>query len=359
MVHACISLAAMIGQAPVTGVVCADAGAGGYQAFPDVVRLASGDILCVFYAGYGHISFPREDLPNGARVCQVRSTDNGQTWGPPTAVADTPWDDRDPSIAELPDGSLICNWFTYTAGQEKHRVGNIANYKEIYVARSRDDGRTWSEPELVDSAACDYYGCSSPVRVLASGALIMPIYRELTDPLRCWSYVIISEDNGQTWGKPISIDPANDDNDEPDIVELPGGRLLCVMRTNHVDSSRMWRSESTDGGRTWSKSEPMPFIGHAPYLLRTASGVLICGHRLPGTSFHYSLDEGITWSANILVDEHIGAYTSMCELPDGRVLFVYYEEGEGSAIRSALLDVRGGRVDVIGGRHLESRVNAG
>ena len=56
-------------------------------------------------------------------------------------------------------------------------------------------------------------------------------------------------------------------------------------------------------------------------------------HRLPNTSLHCSLDYGRSWGGNIQLDEHFGAYPSMVELPDGRVLIVYYEEGEGSAIR--------------------------
>jgi len=322
------------------GVVCADAGAGGYQAFPDVVRLASGDLLCVFYAGYDHISFPREGLPDGARICASRSRDNGRTWEPPTIVADTPWDDRDPSVAQMADGTLICNWFTYTHGQERHREGNEANYKEIYLAFSRDDGATWGEPVLMEPTANDHFACSSPVRVLSDGTLLMPIYHELVDPLRCTSSVIRSTDGGVTWSSPVPVDAANQDNDEPDIIELPDGRLLCAMRTNAGAETMMWQSFSTDRGLTWSPSAPMAFTGHAPYLLRTTRGALLCAHRMPVTSLHVSGDEGATWGGNVPIDTCIGAYQSMCELPDGTVLMVYYEEGPGSRIVWARLDVR-------------------
>ncbi len=45
--------------------VCTDAGAGGYEAFPDVCRLSDGRLMSVFYAGYGHVSLPNEQLPKG------------------------------------------------------------------------------------------------------------------------------------------------------------------------------------------------------------------------------------------------------------------------------------------------------
>src|SRR5690242_4041281 len=83
--------------------IVTDAGAGGYQAFPDVCRLKNGDLFCVFYAGYGHVSQPKPELPKGGRICAVRSSDEGQTWSQAEIVVDTPKDDRDPSITCLPD----------------------------------------------------------------------------------------------------------------------------------------------------------------------------------------------------------------------------------------------------------------
>lgn len=324
-------------MSPAFQVICQDAGAGGYEAFPDVVRLHDGDLLCVFYAGYGHVSHPTPDLPRGARVCAVRSTDNGRSWGPAEVVADTPWDDRDPHVCQLADGTVICNWFTYYAGATP-RPGNPNPYKEIWLARSSDSGHTWTEPELIRSTADDHWGCSAPIRQMPDGTLIMPIYKELPDPLRVWSAVITSTDGGLTWGAPVMVDPENDDNDEPDIIRLPNGRLLCVMRSNRGDCT-MWQSWSEDGAKSWSTSTPVGFPGHAPYLLRTSQGILLCAHRLPGTSVHYSLDDGQSWSENVLVDSVGGAYPSMAELPDGRVLIVYYEEGEGSSIRARFFRV--------------------
>ncbi len=314
-------------------VLCSDAGAGGYQAFTDLVRLQSGDLLCVFYAGYSHISVPNENLPRGARVCSVRSTDGGKSWGPAEIVADTPWDDRDPHICQLRDGTVICNWFTYYPPGVAFRPGNTAPYKENWTASSTGNGHTWSEPRLIETTASDHYGLSAPIRQMPDGKLIMPIYKELPDPLRCWSLMILSDDLGKTWSAPYMVDADNDDNDEPDIVLLGDGNLLCVMRSNRGDNT-MWKSISRDGGKTWSKAEPIGFPGHAPYLLKTTSGIVLCAHRLPGTSLHYSLDDGKTWSENVPVDTVIGAYPSMVEMPDGRILIVYYEEGEGSAIRA-------------------------
>ena len=60
--------------------VCTDAGAGAYEAFPDVCRMADGRLLCVFYAGYGHVALPNAQLPLGGRVVGCYSSDEGRTW---------------------------------------------------------------------------------------------------------------------------------------------------------------------------------------------------------------------------------------------------------------------------------------
>src|SRR5581483_4841346 len=142
--------------------IVTDAGAGGYQAFPDICRLKNGDLLCVFYAGYGHVSHPNAGLPNGGRICAVRSTDDGQTWSAPWTVIDTPDDDRDPSVCCLPDGTLLCNFFTYGPNTEC----------DTCLTHSKDGGKTWSAPEIVLPG----YATSSPIRRLRSGRLALPVY---------------------------------------------------------------------------------------------------------------------------------------------------------------------------------------
>ena len=96
----------------------------------------------------------------------------------------------------------------------------------------------------------------------------------------------------------------------------------------------MCQTESTDQGRTWTTPHRLGFRGDAADLLLTSTGVLLSAHRHPGTSLHYSLDHGKTWSKNVQIDTVGGAYPSMVELDDGTILCVYYEEGGGSSIRA-------------------------
>jgi photosystem II stability/assembly factor-like uncharacterized protein len=303
--------------------VCRDGGAGGYEAFPDVCRLVDGRLMAVFYAGYGHVSLSTPKWPIGGRIDYALSSDEGRTWTRARVLYDGPDDDRDPSIVQLPSGKLLCSFFSL-----RRKAGPAGEWDGLgtWLIESSDLGRTWSKPRRVSA---DYY-CSSPIRLLSDGRLMLGLYRQ--DGEKAWGAVTTSGDDGRTWGPVVDIPNGGWKLDaETDIIPIADGRILAVERE---PATSMCSSISADGGRTWSVSQPLGFPGHCPYLLRTSGGVLLLAHRLPGTSLHYSFDEGRTWSENVPVDERIGAYPSMVELKDGTVLIIYYEEGAGSNIRA-------------------------
>lgn len=301
--------------------VCEDAGAGAYEAFPDVCRLQDGRLMSVFYAGWEHVSLPNDAHPNGGRVSACYSEDEGRTWTPAVTVYDGPDDDRDPSVVQLPDGTILCNFFSLRKTGERKWDGLGS-----WLVASKDNGKTWSEPRLISK---DYY-CSSPIRVLSNGTLILGLYRETSNDAN--GAVALSTDNGATWGEAINIDNGGLRLDaETDVIELKDGRLYAAQRTAK-ESMRF--SVSADKGKTWSVSEPMGYPGHCPYLHRNPDNIILCAHRIPATSLHFSTDEGKTWSENVPVDEVGGAYPSMVTLKDGSTLIVYYEEGANSSIRA-------------------------
>lgn len=314
--------------------VCTDAGAGGYEAFPDVCRLSDGRLMCVFYAGHDHVSFATAGHPKGGRISCCFSSDEGRTWSAARLLFDGPDDDRDPSIVQLPSGRLLCNFFILR--RKEGPTQPAWDGLGTWLVESDDLGRTWSAPRRISA---DYY-CSSPVRVLPDGRLMLGLYRE--EQGRAWGAVTSSADGGRTWGPVVDIPNGGWKLDaETDVVRLADGTLLAAEREKAT--SMCW-SISKDGGRTWSVSAPLGFPGHCPYFLKTRRGVLLLAHRLPQTSLHWSLDDGRTWSANVLVDDLIGAYPSMVELRDGSILIVYYEEGAGSSIRARKFAVDAGGV---------------
>lgn len=303
--------------------VCTDAGAGAYEAFPDVCRMADGRLICVFYAGYGHVAMPSEKLPRGGRISYCTSADEGRTWSPAEILFDGPNDDRDPSIVQLKDGRLVCNFFTL-----KPDPGSKPPWTGLgsWMVASRDGGKTWdSEPQQI----ADNYYCSAPIRVLPDGRLLLGLYKELPDGAT--GAVVISSDGGQTWDTPIDIPNGGMRLDaETDTISLKNGDIFAALRGRSISA---W-SLSKDGGKTWSVAKEFGFPGHCHYLHRAPGDIILMAHRLPSTSLHYSLDEGQTWSENIDVDQVGGAYPSMVTLQDETILIVYYEEGDRSSIRA-------------------------
>jgi Neuraminidase (sialidase) len=207
-------------------IVCSGKAAGGYAAFPDVCRLPSGELFCVFYSGYGHVSTPNAQWPKGGRILAVRSSDNGRSWSKPVVVIDTERDDRDPSVACLKDGTLLLNWFTL----HKNRVA-------IWLARSTDQGKTWSKPVKLDLHSPYSFACSAPVRLLPDGSLILGLYCEDEKAKRTFGATVKSYDGGKTWKDLAYIgEKAGIYLDaETDVVRLKDGKLLAALRSSKVD----------------------------------------------------------------------------------------------------------------------------
>jgi hypothetical protein len=217
----------------------------------------------------------------------------------------------------------------------------IATYfnpgKGSWMVASEDGGATWSQPQQI---AADYY-VSCPVRTLSDGRLILGLYYEKGGVAK--GAVVVSTDDGRTWGDVVEIDNAGQYLDaETDIVELTDGTLFAALRGS---KGHMHWSRSADGGKTWSTAESFGYPGHCPYLHRTVDGIIVLAQRVPNTCLRYSVDECQTWSPLVPVDEVGGAYPSMVNLKDGSVLIVYYEEGGGSSIRAKRFELnrRGGR----------------
>lgn len=334
-----LAQAQLTSDGPKPVMVCRDAGAGGYEAFPDVCRTNDGQLLCVFYAGYAHVSQPREGLPRGARIAMSRSRDDGRTWSPAEVVVDTPIDDRDSSIIALPGGELLVTFMTYDPGR-------TAGTHQPFSVRSADGGRTWSEPQPIATPFTQLAAVSTPPRLLRGGRLLLSVYGNNTGDKRSYKHTAIleSKDEGRTWTTLAEIKSQKYVLLEPDLVQLPDDRLLVLMRPT------MTWSQSSDGGSTWSEPVDLGIPGDCPYLLLTSGNVLLCGirHRpSKSTCVIYSIDFGKSWQGPVTIDQVQGAYPSMVELPDGRILVVYYTEGPGSDIRCAYLRAERSGVRVV------------
>ncbi len=316
---------------------------GDYEAFPDVCRLRNGDLFVVFYGGTGHVTAPSEAAPRGGAVYGLRSTDEGRTWSEPFVIVDTPEDDRDPHVRQLGNGDVLVTYFTLRY-QKKGELS--VEEGKVFVVRSIDGGETWDqEPTPVSPTPYDDVdGLSSvfqsgPPMQLEGGHVILPVYGTVSVRPRHYETAMMhSSDFGKTWDAASRVDPEQSATFsygfcEASLARLADGRLITVMRPG------MHQSYSSDEGYTWTKATQLPHPGDAPTVIRTRDNVLVVAHRTPGTAASFSTDDGATWTSPSRIDTVGGAYPGLVELEDGSILCIYYEEGVGSSIRSAVFRV--------------------
>lgn len=85
---------------------------------------------------------------------------------------------------------------------------------------------------------------------------------------------------------------------EPTVVEMSDGKLLCVARsTLETVLTPLYKSVSSDEGKTWSKPEPFTPNGVDPSLIRLGNGTLVLISGRPGVQLRFCFDgEGINWT---------------------------------------------------------------
>jgi len=302
--------------------------AGEYQAFSDVCRLKNGDIVVVFYAGDGHVTRISEKYPNAGRICLVRSKNEGRTWSKPVVLYDDVFDNRDPHISQLSNGTVICSFFSLKLDPKKGTV---------CIVRSNNNGKSWDKKaQIVLTGKTDWF-CSAPVREMPDGRCILPVYHQ-RGKTEAWGGVLFSFDKGKTWGGIIPIgEKANLPlAAETDVILLKDGSLFAALRAQ--GDVNMHYAISKDLGKNWSDVKNIGFRGHCPSLTRLKTGEILLSTRAFAkngyTGLQISRDETKSWEGPYLIDNKLGAYPATVELKDGSVLCIYYEEGKNSAIRA-------------------------
>lgn len=313
--------------------------AGDYQAFPDAVKLQNGDILVVFYAGDGHITYPNDNYPNAGRICMVRSSDEGKTWSSPVTIFDDKYDNRDSHISQLSDGTIVVSFFSLDLKSNPKSRSGIG----VQFITSKDNGQTWSkEARLVTPVGKDWY-CSAPIREMSDGTLIFPVYRQIMGTKNAWGGVLLSYDKGKSWTEPITIgeDAGLFLAAETDVIRLRDGSLFAALRGQ--EALPMHYAISQDVGKSWSPVKSIGFLAHSPHLNRLSTGEILMVYRgVEGsrtfnwdkayTALRISYDEGSSWQGPYKLDSSRGAYPSTVELEDGSILLAFYEEGENSGM---------------------------
>ena len=348
-------------------------GTGHHAAFPHIIRLQDGDLLCVFreaptrpgvaamWSGNNKIS--HYHLDDSSRIALVRSSDDGRTWDPDTHVvvdeSDGTQDINMAMVGQLPSGELVLNnhrWFLHMSKDQAEamspdrKVLVVDHYNQrfggmvsdsLYMYRSGDGGRNWSAPEPFGIGGLTYQAHTGKDGVLQmpDGQLMLIFNSTYSADSSSGVYVVRSGDGGRTWRQPslVALDPEGQVGfGEPPLLRLASGRLLTMMRTGEY----LYQGYSDDDGWTWQGVKRSPIWGHPAHCIQLRSGRVLCAYgyrREPyGIRACLSDDEGETWDVgNEFVIRGDGlhrdlGYPASVLLEDGRVLTVYYfhdEEG--------------------------------
>lgn len=300
--------------------------------FPVAIRLSNGNVLAVIRGGAAHIGVK-------GRLDLIRTTDSGKTWSTPWTAVDEPFDDRNPALGQLKDGTIVLAYAVASGydeaglrfkGTRKDRV-----FDGVYLVFSNDNGRTWSKPAR-DPAIHRFYsgqGHVSPygkIIQLPDGTVLMAVYFEFFDARGNQSYAFRSKDGGRTWGDPVLL---GEHFNETGLVRLRDGRLLAAMRSEK--GGHIAIIESSDQGRTWSKPVQLTADSEHPAdLIQLQDGLvlMVFGERNAPRGVHAMVSrDGRAWDKSrhiVLADNAPNTdcgYPSSVEVSKGTVLTLYYQ----------------------------------
>lgn len=211
-----------------------------------VLQTGENDFLVTWFAG------TKEGQKNVA-IWFAKRTEEG--WGHPEVLVKLGYQIHwNPVLFRMPNDDIA---LFFKVGKD------IKNWQSMVMYTS-DNGDSWSEPqELVPGDKSGGRGTvkNKPIN-LSNGDIIAPASIE-TIP---WtSFADISSDAGKTWTRSqvVEMDDMDleDENGggklgliQPTLWESSPGKVHMFMRSNNC---RIYRSDSDDFGRTWSKAYPI------------------------------------------------------------------------------------------------------
>ena len=313
---------------------------------PALVRSEQGTLIAAF--DLRHRS--GQDLPGDIDVGVRRSRDGGRTWTATERALDMgePHGTNgvgDPCLlvdAESGRIWLFALWSPGDTGWNGSRPGlEPAVTGQLIATWSDDDGRSWAPPRNLTRSLKDpewrlfLQGPGAGITT-RDGLLVIPAQYRDADGLP-HSTVVWSEDRGETWQVGTGARP---DTTESAVVELADGSWMLNMRCNRGGARAV--TVTSDRGQTWtehpSSRKALPDPVCMASLLRFSrdpagpegdallfSNPAVVAPPRREIRLRSSEDEGLHWSAGLLLDERTSAGYSCIAAVDEVTVGILYE----------------------------------
>ena len=250
------------------------------------------------------------------------------------------------TVVETGDG-LLAAWF----GGTRERHPDV----EIWTARWKE-GR-WSAPvSVANGIQADgmRFPCWNPVLFQGKFGPLHLFYKVGPDPAGWWGMTSISTDEGKTWSDGVRLPNGILGPIKNKPIESPSGAWVSPVSTE----DHGWRVHfelSSDGGKTWNTTSPMPEKEPPgliqPTILQHSGGRLqaLCRDRKGQHIYElWSSDDGRTWTApeaTSLPNPNSGI--DAVTLTDGRHLLVYNHTPKGRSPLNVALSSDGKKWDTV------------
>lgn len=171
------------------------------------------------------------------------------------------------TLVELEPGQLLAAWFG----------GKDEGAKDVQIWASTYDGKKWSDLVVLGSEPGQ--PCWNPVLFKPARGPLTLWYKAGPSPETWTGFVRTSADLGKTWSKPEMLPAGFFGPVRAKPIQLANGTLLAGTS---LESYRNWTpyvDRSTDGGKTWTRSNPFPvpekFGQIQPTLFEAANGTIV------------------------------------------------------------------------------------
>ena len=311
---------------------------GPYKHPASITELANGDLYLVYYGGQGE--YAPDTGVFGARLKQ-----GSRRWTQPSLLAHDPFRSVGNGVVwQAPDGLV---WLFYVV-----RWGETWSTSRIQAKVSHDGAQTWSDSFVVTEEEGTMVR-GRPI-VLDTGEYLLPIYHEtghnteLVGP-DSTSRFLRFDPKTKVW-KPSGVIHSQKGNIQPAVVQLTHDHLIAYCRRgggyDPVTDGYIVRSESQDGGHTWTegKDTAFPNPNAAVDFLKLRSGHLLLvyndsmNERTPLTTA-LSVDGDHTWPyrRNLAIGPYDYAYPFAIQTRDGKI-HVVFTSHERTVVEHAVFD---------------------